>query len=99
MFFLQICRNNMLNPDALFARNMTFAGSVKYDLKRVHGFAVAESLSVCLRTTAAVYEDDGKVLLANVPERAKQGCQIQNLKISSSLRKIRKFSFWDLRSK
>jgi len=28
-----------------------------------------------------------------------QGCQIQNLKISSSLRKIRKFSFWDLRSK
>jgi len=75
----------MLNPDALFARNMTFAGSVKYDLERVHGFAVAdtlhkisdnlmidaESLSVCLRTTAAFYEDDGKVLLVNVPERAK----------------------------
>jgi hypothetical protein len=72
-------------PDNIFARNMNFAGGLQYDLERVHGTGVADtlqkisdnlmidaqSLSVCLRATAAFHEDEAKVLLANVPQRAK----------------------------
>lgn len=75
----------MSNVDSLFARNMQFAGSLSYDLEKVHGSALAatleqisdnlmidaEALSVCLRACAAFHEDEGKVLLANVPQRGK----------------------------
>lgn len=78
-------KNKMLNADGLFARNIEFAGSLSYDLVRVHGVSVADTLekisdnlmidaqalSVCLRACAAFHEDERKVLLANVPQRAK----------------------------
>ena len=64
---------------------MAFAGGIHYNLNKVHGESVAEtlntisdnlmidvqSLSVCLRTCAAFHEDEAKFLLANIPERAK----------------------------
>lgn len=75
----------MLNADNLYARNIQFAGELSYNLRRVHGVSVADTLekisdnlmidaqalSVCLRVCAAFHEDEGKVLLANVPQRAK----------------------------
>lgn len=75
----------MLSADSLYARNIEFAGGLSYDLKRVHGVSVAstletisdnlmidaEALSVCLRVCAAFHEDEAKVLMANVPQRAK----------------------------
>ena len=75
----------MSNIDTLFAQNIEFAGTLTYDLEKVHGTAVAatleqisdnlmidaQALSVCLRTCAAFHEDEGKVLLANVPQRGK----------------------------
>ena len=64
---------------------MAFAGGIHYDLNKVHGELVAQTLntisdnlmidaqalSVSLRACAAFHEDEGKVLLANVPQRAK----------------------------
>ncbi|CAF1335191.1 unnamed protein product [Rotaria sordida] len=64
---------------------MDHAGSLHYNLEKVHGDSVVQtlnmisnnlmidvqSLSVCLRACAAFHEDEGKVLLANVPQRAK----------------------------
>lgn len=74
-----------MSVDRLFSRNMSFAGGIVYDLKKVHGESIAQTLnaisdhlmidaqalSVCLRACAAFYEDEGKVLLANIPQRAK----------------------------
>lgn len=75
----------MLNADSLYAHNIEFDGGLSYDLQKVHGASVADtlekisdnlmidaqSLSVCLRVCAAFHEGEGKVLLANVPQHAK----------------------------
>ncbi len=75
----------MTNIDNIFARNMEFAGSIKYDLEKVHGASIAstlelisdnlmidaQALSVCSRVCSAFHEDSGKVILANVPQRSK----------------------------
>ncbi|CAF1501338.1 unnamed protein product [Rotaria sordida] len=76
----------MLTPtDQLFLRNMEHAGSFHYNLEKVHGDSVAQtlntisndlmidaqSLSVCLCACASFHEDEDKVLLANVPQIAK----------------------------
>ncbi|CAF3468495.1 unnamed protein product [Rotaria socialis] len=75
----------MSSVDTLYARNIECAGRLSYDLERVHGVSVAntseliadnlmidaQALSVCLRVCAAFHEDEGKVLVANVPQRAK----------------------------
>jgi hypothetical protein len=71
--------------DQLFARNIDHAGSIKYNLNKVHSASVvsnlekisiqlmidSQSLSVALRATAAFHEDSAKVLLSNVAERSK----------------------------
>lgn len=71
--------------DRLFARNSMFAGSIKYDLGKVHSGAVtstiekicvqlmidSQMLSVALRSVAAFHEDSATVLMSNSSQRAK----------------------------
>ncbi len=89
----------MLGVNSLIARNIEFASSLSYDLERVHGISVAttldkisdnlmidaQSLSVWLRACAAFHEDEGKVLLANVPQRAKSICEFTLLIITMDM--------------
>lgn len=82
-FSLQI--KMFVQADYLYGRNIQHAGSIKYDLHKVHSASVAsniekisdqlmvdsQSVSVALRTTSAFHEDTAKVLISNVQERAK----------------------------
>ena len=75
----------LVQVDQLYARNIAHAGSMKYDLSRVHSPSVVsslekigsrlmidiQSLSVAMRATSAFHEDAAQILMANIPERAK----------------------------
>ncbi|CAF0980594.1 unnamed protein product [Adineta steineri] len=75
----------MSNIDHLYSCNISLAGDLVYDLDRVHGVSIAntlaniadnfmidaQTLSVRLRAYSAFHEDEGKVLFANVLQRSK----------------------------
>lgn len=75
-----------MHLDKIYSRNIEHAGSIKYDLGRVHSKSVvniidniavhlmidSQSLSVALRVVSAFHEDCGQVLMSNVVDRSKQ---------------------------
>lgn len=75
-----------VHPDKIYSRNIERAGSITYELNRVHSKSVvnhleqiamhlmidSQSLSVALRVASAFHEDCGQILISNVKERSKQ---------------------------